>query len=56
MPVVINEFEIVEEPPAAGGTAAPLQPAEETKPALAAPEVERIMQHLAERELRLWAH
>jgi hypothetical protein len=55
MPVVINEFEVVAEPP----PASPAQPGGETplpKPVLAAQEVERLLRHEAERALRVWAH
>jgi hypothetical protein len=55
MPVVINEFEVVAEPP----PAAPAQPAAEApppRPSLAAQEVERLLRHEEERALRVWAH
>jgi hypothetical protein len=55
MPVVINEFEVVAEPPPAG----PAQAAAEApppRPALAAQEVERLLRHEEERALRVWAH
>lgn len=56
MAVVINEFEIVPEQPVASSSTLSQQPSGETERGGAAPEVERIMQHFMERELRLWAH
>jgi hypothetical protein len=55
MPVVINDFEVVTEPP----SAPPAQAAAEGQPVtppLPAHEVERILRHERERALRVWAH
>jgi hypothetical protein len=52
MAVVINDFEVVAESPATG--VAP-QPAEAAGPP-SAPEVERVLQNLAERLARVEAH
>ncbi len=55
MSVVINEFEVVPEQTApasctqAAGVPAPQQPP-------SAPEIERVIVHLAERAERVWAH
>jgi hypothetical protein len=54
MAVVINEFEIVAEPPAPAQPAA-AEPAP-ARPALAGQEVERLLRHEEERALRVWAH
>jgi hypothetical protein len=57
MPVVINEFEVVAEPPPSSPAQA--QPGGDIplpKPMLAAQEVERLLRHEEERALRVWAH
>jgi hypothetical protein len=57
MPVVINEFEVIAEPPPSSPASA--QPGGDTplpKPMLAAQEVERLLRHEEERALRVWAH
>lgn len=54
MAVVINDFEIVTEPPAPAGSAA--APESEGPSPPSAPEVERILHSLAERLLRVEAH
>lgn len=57
MAVVINEFEVVAEPPPVSPAQA--QPGGETampRPMLAAQEVERLLRHEQERALRVWAH
>ena len=54
MAVVINEFEIVAEPPPPAQPAAAEAPA--PRPGLAAQEVERLLRHEEERALRVWAH
>lgn len=54
MGVIFNEFEVIAEPPPPEGT-----PGRESKPVeqvLPVPEVERILQYLAERQFRLWEH
>lgn len=53
MTVVINEFEVV--PEAAPAETVPAA-AEAPPPALPAPEVERVLLHLAERASRIEAH
>lgn len=55
MPVVINEFEVVTEPPAAPPAQAAAE-GQSVAPPLSAHEVERIVLHEQERALRLWAH
>lgn len=57
MAVVINEFEVVAEPPTAPGAPAPA-PAEAPAPmpTLPAQEVARILRYEAERLLRVSAH
>lgn len=57
MAVVINEFEVVPEPPP--NTASPASGMEEAPTrikSLSAYEVGRLAQHEAERLLRVWAH
>ncbi len=57
MAVVINEFEIVAEPQAAGAQAAPSTAETQTEKAkLPAQELARILYYEAQRALRLWAH
>lgn len=54
MTVVINEFEVVPEtvtPPSTSSSAEPQQP-----PSPSVPEIERLVDHLAERAMRVWAH
>lgn len=54
MPVVINEFEVVAEPPQPSATQA-----QEPASGAAAPtphELERIIEHQRERLMRIWAH
>lgn len=54
MTVVINEFEVIPETaPAPGATNSGELPA---PPPPSAPEVERLVDHLAERAMRVWAH
>ena len=55
MSVVINDFEVVPEPSASAPAASPA--ADSGPPqAPSAPEVERVIVHLAERAERVWAH
>ena len=54
MAVVINDFEVIAEPPAASAGIA--SPHAETPGAPAAPEVERVLLSLAERLARVEAH
>jgi len=56
MSVIINEFEIVPEPASTSASTPSPQPAGEAERTPPAPEIERIMRRLWERELRLWAH
>lgn len=56
MPVIINDFEIVDEPPAQArgtGTAAPVSPS--APPALRPEDIERIVRHFIERRARIAA-
>lgn len=54
MTVVINEFEVV--PEAAPAETVPAAAEAAPPPALPAPEVERVLLHLAERTSRIEAH
>lgn len=54
MPVVINEFEVV--PEAAPAANAPVANEVATPAPPSAPEVERVLLHLAARTQRVWAH
>jgi hypothetical protein len=54
MTVVINEFEVV--PETAAAPAPQVAPDVQPAPSLSAPEVEKVVSHLAERALRVWAH
>jgi hypothetical protein len=53
MPVVINEFEVVPEAPPAEGQAT--QTEAPPPPGPSAPEIERVVSHLAERAMRVAA-
>ena len=54
MAVVINDFEVITEPPPVAGAAAP--PGAESTPTPASPEVERVLRSIAERQSRVEAH
>jgi hypothetical protein len=54
MAVVINDFEVIAEPPDAAGGTAPKEG--ESTPPPSSPEVERILQSLAERLARVEVH
>lgn len=54
MAVVINEFEVV--PEAAPAANAPVANEAAAPAAPSAPDVERVLLHLAGRTLRVWAH
>ena len=54
MTVVINEFEVV--PEAAPAEDSPVAAESSAPTALSAPEVERVLLHLAERTMRVEAH
>ena len=56
MTVVINEFEVVPEAEPAVAPPVAAEAAPPAPPALSAPEVDRVLQHLAERRLRVEAH
>jgi hypothetical protein len=56
MPVIINEFEVVAEPPVSAPAAAAPEPPPEAASAPPAQDVARILRHEAERELRVRAH
>jgi hypothetical protein len=55
MPVVINEFEVVDEPPSARPAASEAPGSGDATP-LSAFEIQRIQRFLEERALRTWAH
>lgn len=54
MAIVINDFEVIAEPPPAPGAPAPQDV--EGPPQPSAPEVERVLRRLAERLMRIEAH
>ena len=57
MAVVINEFEIVAEPPPAAPQSAPSTAEAQTeRPKVPAQEMERLLGYEAQRALRVWAH
>ena len=56
MPIIINEFEIVPEPAPTSAATLTEQPAAESDKTIPASEIGRLIKHLQERELRLWAH
>lgn len=54
MPIVINDFEVIAEPPPAPGASVPQEA--EPAPQPSAPEVALVLRSLAERMLRVEAH
>lgn len=56
MTVVINEFEVIAEPPAAAAVNAESEAAANEIAMPPAFEIERIERFLADRALRIWAH
>lgn len=56
MPVIINDFEIISAPPAPAAQQEPVSaPRQEQAMPVRAEDIERIQQHLQQRQARIWA-